>query len=96
MSKMSLSVQKLAASQPDELQILPLARARLNDLSLELPEDTTYEEWARLGHAFDRADRSLRWWIGDWWNFGERAYGDPVDVVQIQNEEQGIATQQRA
>lgn len=44
--------------------------------SLVLPETLTYEAWQEVGRVLDRADRSLRWWIGDWWRFGERAYGE--------------------
>lgn len=39
-------------------------------LSLELPEDLTFEDWERTGGEIASASKRLNWWIGDWWNAG--------------------------
>ena len=40
------------------------------------PDEMAYEEWERLGHVLQRMDASLPWWIGDWLNYGEYAWGE--------------------
>lgn len=44
--------------------------------SLDLPVDMSYERYEALGVALGRAHRTVTWMIGDWINFGERAYGE--------------------
>ena len=40
---------------------------------------TTEAHWgAQLG----RAERSVMWWIGDWWAYGAHRYGDRAAIVQ--------------
>ena len=40
------------------------------------PADLPLEGWLSVGETFQRMEASTRWWLGDWWNHGERAYGD--------------------
>jgi hypothetical protein len=35
----------------------------------------SFDEWCRVGRQLATIDKALRWWIGDWLNYGERAYG---------------------
>jgi hypothetical protein len=35
-----------------------------------------------LGEQLGRAERSVMWWIGDWWAYGEHRYGDRAAIVQ--------------
>lgn len=44
--------------------------------SLDLPADMSYDRYEALGVALGRAHRTVTWMIGDWINFGERAYGE--------------------
>lgn len=44
--------------------------------SLELPENLSFEDWEACGKEIARAERAVMWWMGDWWNFGERHYGE--------------------
>lgn len=44
--------------------------------SLLLPEQTTYEEWQRLGQQLKVMQGGVLWWLGDWVRFGERKYGE--------------------
>lgn len=43
--------------------------------SLRISDETTFEEWADLGRWLQSVERSVMWWIGDWWAFGEHKYG---------------------
>lgn len=51
-------------------------------LSLEIPADTSFEDWLEIGRRLkvmkDRAERrttQINWWIGDWWAHGDHKYG---------------------
>ena len=39
-------------------------------------DDTTYDQWIEIGKNLIQATQNIMWWIGDWWNFGERKYGE--------------------
>lgn len=43
---------------------------------LVLPESLTIERWLAVGEELKSAERSVRWWLGDWIRFGERKYGE--------------------
>ena len=52
--------------------------------SLTLPDDLTETAWRKIGErigAVDRVGNYVGWWIGDWWNAGER-YGNRVRIVK--------------
>jgi hypothetical protein len=36
----------------------------------------SFEEWLKCGDFIQRTNRSVHFWIGDWLNFGEGAYGE--------------------
>jgi len=36
----------------------------------------SFDEWLRLGDQLRYINGAVQWWIGDWLNFGERAYGE--------------------
>lgn len=44
-------------------------------VSLRLPEGLSIEEWEGVGRRLCSAEKSLMWWIGDWWAYGEHKYG---------------------
>jgi hypothetical protein len=48
---------------------------------LRLPEGLSADDWRALGEQLGRAERSVMWWIGDWWAYGEHRYGDRADIV---------------
>jgi len=35
----------------------------------------TFEEWQQVGKFIQEAEKSVQFWIGDWLNFGEKAWG---------------------
>ena len=43
------------------------------------PEVLPYERWISIGETFQQMDqqmeRSIEFWLGDWWNYGELKYG---------------------
>lgn len=45
------------------------------------PSDLAFEEWERAGVTLGRIGRARRWWIGDWVNHGERAYGEKYTLA---------------
>jgi hypothetical protein len=58
-------------------QYNPLALpGAISKTSLILPANLSYEEWEDIGKRITGARASLRWWLGDWINFGEAAFGE--------------------
>src|SRR6185312_2349893 len=49
---------------------------KLTATALTLPEDLTYERWASIGQTLQQLERSVGFWLGDWWNYGERRWGE--------------------
>lgn len=65
---------------PTTGQIVPLsshslATGKATRICLNLPDALPFDEWAAVGEALANADQALQWWIGDWWAYGEHAYG---------------------
>lgn len=48
----------------------------MTQTALYLPSTLSYEQWARTGAILRYLERGVQWWLGDWWRFGERAYGE--------------------
>lgn len=48
----------------------------LTETSYTLPEGLNIGEWLQIGETLQRMERSVMWWLGDWWNYGERRYGE--------------------
>jgi hypothetical protein len=44
--------------------------------SLTLPKGLTKDQWEAIGATLGKSDACLRWWIADWWIYGEHRYGD--------------------
>lgn len=49
---------------------------RLRDDGYDLPDNLTYDEWWAIGELLQQMERSVQWWLGDWWRYGERRYGE--------------------
>jgi hypothetical protein len=65
----------LPASAVEARSILPIP-GTLSKVAYILPETMTFDDWQRAGEVLQLADRSLRFWIGDWLCFGEARYGE--------------------
>jgi hypothetical protein len=44
--------------------------------SLAIPKGLTKDQWVAIGTTLGKSDSSLRWWIADWWVYGDHRYGD--------------------
>lgn len=48
----------------------------LTETAYLLPENLNIGEWLQIGETLQRMERSVMWWLGDWWRYGERRYGE--------------------
>ncbi len=48
----------------------------LTETSYQLPDNLNLGEWLAIGETLQRMERSVMWWLGDWWRFGQRKYGE--------------------
>jgi N6-adenosine-specific RNA methylase IME4 len=68
--------------------VLVPARAGLNlpgkltKTAWQLPADIPFEQWKAIGIALTEIGAAVAWWIGDWWVFGEHAYGDRLKAAR--------------
>lgn len=57
------------------------AGAVMDATGLRLPADMSEADWRAVGEELGRAERSVMWWVGDWWAYGEHRYGDRKAIV---------------
>lgn len=57
-------------------EMMQLPNAQVTPTSLIIPPGMEYEEWDKIGHQIGRVNQGLMWWIGDWLNYGEQAFGE--------------------
>lgn len=64
-------------------RIAPLTPADMlsERIALNLPDDLRIEDWQALGRKLCTMEQRVQWWIGDWWAFGEHAYGSRAQMV---------------
>lgn len=43
---------------------------------LELRPGMSFEEWSDLGAKLVKIEQNAMWWLGEWWLYGEREYGE--------------------
>lgn len=43
---------------------------------LVVKNNPPFEKWERVGIALQQMERAVQWWLGDWLNHGERAFGE--------------------
>lgn len=73
----------------DTGEVLTLAGGRIEGLPGEggptyyrLPENLNVHQWRAIGEHLISVEKSIMWWIGDWWLYGERKYGDRAAAVR--------------
>jgi site-specific DNA-methyltransferase (adenine-specific) len=49
---------------------------RLTATGYAPPEDLCFEGWQADGEILQQMEWSVSFWLGDWWNFGERKWGE--------------------
>lgn len=57
-------------------------RGQVLPVGWNLPEDLSETEWRQAGELLGKVERSVTWWLGDWWAFGEARYGQRKAVVE--------------
>lgn len=55
---------------------LDLGQFHLTATSLEVRGNPVFGEWEKCGSFLDRIEGAVQFWIGDWLNYGEKAYGE--------------------
>lgn len=68
-------------SQTNLISILPQP-GQLTKTAWELPDTLTEPDWVAAGNALSQIDGAMRWWLGDWWRFGEHKYGERKALVE--------------
>ena len=68
-------------------EVVPLTgdvglRGRVLRVGWELPADMSREDWCAAGALLGKIERSVLWWLGDWWAYGESRYGDRKALVE--------------
>jgi hypothetical protein len=61
------------AVEPSDL--LTLRRSRMTSTGLRLRPGIAFDEWLGIGRGIGGLSRACAWALGDWVNYGERAYG---------------------
>jgi N6-adenosine-specific RNA methylase IME4 len=49
---------------------------KLTRTGWELPEKLSFEDWIACGQSLGKIEVAVQWWLGDWWAYGEHAYGE--------------------
>ena len=47
----------------------------LSRVGWRLPDNMGFDQWVTCGQALVEIEGSVQWWLGDWWAYGEHAYG---------------------
>ena len=55
---------------------LNLSSFRLSETGLTPIGTPTMEQWLDVGEFINKSQRAVHFWIGDWLNFGEKAWGE--------------------
>lgn len=66
-------------TEVDEVQQFTVDRT---DTALIIDGDLPYELWVEQGKELNRIGGAIMWWLGDWWAFGEKKYGERVTAVK--------------
>lgn len=73
----------------DTGEIMTLIGGRIEGLPGEcsptwyrLPENLNVHQWRAVGEQLVSVEKSIMWWIGDWWIYGEQKYGERASIVK--------------
>ena len=56
---------------------------QLTATSLNLPPDMRFPIWEQLGEALARAERSLLWYLADWWVWAREKRLPPEEILKL-------------
>ncbi len=68
-------------TKTDELPI-SIPGFRFQKTGLQIDEALTEDDWKSGLSLLQRAEESLRWWVGDWVAFGEKRYGRTYEEIE--------------
>jgi N6-adenosine-specific RNA methylase IME4 len=55
---------------------------KITRTSWALPKAMPFEQWSACGTALVEIGSAVQWWLGDWWAYGEHAYGKRIEAVR--------------
>jgi N6-adenosine-specific RNA methylase IME4 len=53
----------------------------VTEIGWQLPRDLTERQWSDIGRKLGRMERSVQWWIGEWWMYGETSFHGGKAIV---------------
>jgi N6-adenosine-specific RNA methylase IME4 len=67
-------------------ELIPISRdlglrGRVLTVGWDLPDNLTEEEWIAAGELLGKVERSVSWWLGDWWRFKNKSWGEKRAIV---------------
>ena len=62
---------------------LATTEAVYGPIGLTLPPGLSYDAWASYADTLGRFAGGVMWWIGDWWLYGERHYGEQAAQAEL-------------
>jgi hypothetical protein len=60
-------------------------RGRVDSLAWRLPDDLSEDEWIEAGIILAKIGAGVMWWVGDYWIYGDKKYGDRKAIVDDPN-----------
>lgn len=57
-------------------EILPAIPGQMTRTALLLPDGLPFDLWQQVGETLRLIESGVMWWLGAWWNYGQRAYGE--------------------
>jgi hypothetical protein len=49
---------------------------KLSRTGWQLPDKLEFDQWTTCGKGLFQIEGAVQWWLGDWWVYGEHAYGE--------------------
>lgn len=66
----------MTSSHSSEVSLeLANEKFQFSPTGLAIKGQPTFEEWELCGNQLKYVEKAVRWWIGDWLNYGERRWG---------------------
>ena len=56
-------------------ELVSIRGGEVTDTALMLPASLSEKRWGEIGEQLGKMERAVGWWIGDWWNAGEKYTG---------------------
>lgn len=70
--------------------ILPLQNCEITPTCLKIKQGLKYEDWEQIGSILKTIEGAVQFWIGDWYMYGEYAFGEKASQALEKWEEETI------